>query len=288
MSRDASWRAANGVADLPSQIDSLIDATLASTNLSLWLTDKVLSDVEKERCHDVKMGRAPSLEPGAQITISYYGIVESCEKQREDEIVEVIDAVAPTILEMGGGARFDGLENDAYKMWQQFLLDQAEEGLDGWCCGEGTMPQSLDQICDLVEMSEDMDKFDLEVDMLHYLIGNSTSDGPATDGMDWFDYDHKMERCGHGIQPILQNVPVKVSAVGPKYSTVEWKYGKAYCSNYATPCPAGPFIGMEFVAGLRFNPGNVSDWAVAAATAGQTYKNRVVKSHRKECVITVK
>ena len=314
-SRDASWRVANGVADLPIQIESQIDAIMAPTRLTLWLTDEIWSGVEKEYSHDKKMGRAPSLGPGAGTAIAYYGIVESCEKQLENEIMEVLDASAPVLLDMEkkwqkerGRYDEDGYfvteETDAYIEWQKFLFEQCNpseadaqdverNGFAGsrlefrdskrwdpyWVCGGEVVDWRISRLCELVEMSEDMDLFDLEVDMLHYLIGSCSEDGPASDGMDWFDYDHKMEHCGHGIQPILQHVPLKLVHLGAKYSTVEWKYGKAYCSNYVLtgrqffhpPGRIGPFLGMEFVGDLRFNPGNVSNWAVAVDTDGQHY-----------------
>jgi len=303
--RDAAWRNANGVPDLPIQLDTLVDAIMAPTRLSLWLTDDILDMAARGVTWSASEQRFPDL-------------VERCEEQRENEIMEVLEASAMVLLKMEsewqkkrGRYNDDGYfvseETDAYIEWQKFLFEQcnpSEEdsrdvesngfagsrlesrGTVGEClCADGAPQAShcrlrcegesfdwrLVKVCDLVEMSEDMDLFDLEVDMLHYLIGNTTIDGPASDGMGWFDYDHKMEHCGHGIQPILQDVRLKVCNVGPKYSTVEWKYGKAYCSNYATPCVAGPFLGMEFVGNLRFNPGNVSNWAVAVDTDGQRY-----------------
>ena len=302
--RDAAWRNANSVPDLPIQLDTLVDAIMAPTRLSLWLTDDILDRAASDK-------RFP-------------GLVECCEEQRENEIVEVLEDSAIVLLKMEsewqkkrGRYNEDGYfvseETDAYIEWQKFLFEQCnpseEESQDverngfagsrlesretvGECvCWPQQSPQvshrlppreSLDwrlaKVCDLVEMSEDMDLFDLEVDMLHYLIGNCVEDGPVSVGGMGFDYDHKMNHCGHGLQPILQNVPLKVCNVGTKYSTVEWKYGKAYCSNYATPCVAGPFLGMEFVGNLRFNPGNVSDWAVAVDTDGQSYDSVAYKN----------
>lgn len=301
--RDAAWRNANGVPDLPIQLDTLVDAIMAPTRLSLWLTDDILDMV------DGNSGLAGGIWSSIQ---DFPGLVERCEKQREDEVMEVLEASASVLLEMekewqkeSGRYDEDGYfvseETDAYIEWQKFLFEQCNpseldaqdverNGFAGsrleftrfngyfepgqhWCCGAAgeSLDWRLANVCDLVEMSEDMDLFDLEVDMLHYLIGNCVEDGPVSVSGMGFDYDHKMNHCGHGIQPILQNVPLKVCNVGPKYSTVEWEYGKAYCSNYATPCVAGPFLGMEFVGDLRFNPGNVSDWAVAVDTDGQNY-----------------
>ena len=294
LSRDASWRVANGVADLPSQIDSLIDATMATTRLTLWLTDNIMRDVEKLYSHDVKMGRAPILAPGAGTVIDYYGIVESCEKQRDDEIMEVLEASAPVLLEMEkewqrARGRYDddgyfvSEETDAYIEWQRFLFEQCNpseadaqdverNGFAGsrlefrdnwhsdmeWCCGEESLDWRLSKVCDLVEMSEDMDKFDLEVDILHFLLGDQVFGGPTDD----FQDVGEDEGYSKG-QPIIKGVPIKITTVGAKHSTAEWKYGKVYVSNFATPCPLGPWLGMEFVTDLRYNPGNVSNWAIA-------------------------
>ena len=289
--RDAAWRNANGVPDLPIQLDTLVDAIMASTRLSLWLTDDILDMVD---------GWAERGECRIQ---DFPGLVERCEKQREDEIMEVLEASAPVLLEMEkkwqkerGRYDDDGYffseETDAYIDWQRFLFEQcnpseqdahdverngfafsrlefrelalatdsasSRNANEDWCCGSEEVDWRVSRVFDLIEMSEDMDKFDLEVDILHFLLGDQVFDGPTDD----FQDVGEDEAYSKG-QPIIKGVPIKITTVGAKHSTAEWKYGKVYVSNFATPCPLGPWLGMEFVTDLRFNPGNVSNWAIA-------------------------
>ena len=286
--RDAAWRSSNGIVDLPSQIDSLVDAKMAPSNLNLWLTDDIVSSWEKAA--DVMLPPEGSQERRWE----FPGLVEAVEQQQEDEMMEVLEASAPVLLEMEkewqmsrGRYNEDGWfvseETDAYIDWQRFLFEQCNPSEqdaqdverngfagsrlefrdnsrsdDEWCCGSEGIDRSVSRVFDLIEMSEDMDKFDLEVDMLHFLLGDQVFDGPTDD----FQDVGEDEGYSKG-QPIIKGVPIKITTVGTKHSTAEWKYGKVYVSNFATPCPLGPWLGMEFVADLRYNPGNVSNWAIA-------------------------
>lgn len=281
--RDAAWRSANGIVDLPSQIDSLVDAKMAASNLNLWLTDDIVSSWEKAALQGLQQQRW-----------EFPGLVEMVEQQKEDELMEVLEASAPVLLEMEkewqrARGRYDedgwfvSEETDAYIEWQRFLFEQCNpseqdahdverNGYAGsrlefrdnlnansvWCCGSGEVDGRVSRVFDLTEMSEDMDKFDLEVDILHFLLGDQVFDGPTDDFGDVGEY----EGYSKG-QPIIRDVPIKITTVGAKHSTAEWKYGKVYVSNFATPCPLGPWLGMEFVTDLRYNPGNVSNWAIA-------------------------
>ena len=283
--RDAAWRSANGIADLPSQIDSLVDAKMATSNLNLWLTEDIVNKWRKSS------NQVPSIEPGRW---KFPGLVEAVEQQQEDEMMEVLEASAPVILEMEKNwqmseGRYDedgwfvSEETDAYIDWQRFLFEQCNpseqdaqdverNGFAGsrlefrdnwhadndWCCGGEEVDWRVSRVFDLIEMSEEMDKFDLEVDVLHFLLGDQVFGGPTDDFQDVGEY----EGYSKG-QPIIKGVPIKITTVGAKHSTAEWKYGKVYVSNFATPCPLGPWLGMEFVTDLRYNPGNVSNWAIA-------------------------
>ena len=88
-------------------------------------------------------------------------------------------------------------------------------------------------------MSEDMDKFDLEVDILHFLLGDQVFGGPTDD----FQDVGEDEAYSKG-QPIIKGVPIKITTVGGEAFHSGWKYGKVYVTTLLRLALLG--LGLEW------------------------------------------
>lgn len=280
--REASSRRAAGVVDLPWQQDQLLrdqEAGVQDATVKHWM-------VGGDILFGLQMQQQGDTIPVIYQTIACLcearmdgEILQVLDPIATDEIEMDRKDNQARILRSG---RVPTPETDTHDEWQRFLHDQVLEtsALADWKCRSGpaslaleettnedgspkglivpmqrgswvdeedqAVPTEVDRLLDLCEMSEDMDRFDLDADTEHLMRhGNVCAGGPAEElGMRMDLHQQLGDNYGStavatsiGVEAsiIIGPVPFVVTKVGKDYHTVTWKYGKAFLGKYDLP-----------------------------------------------------